>query len=290
VADFMVADGARLGVGVQRSVISDDLSEVQGSHILARVVAGPMPGVNLSAQGGPVWFDAPSGGASWSTFQTALRLRARTAGNGASADLRVERAPVGFSPQLVLNGVSRSETRVTIELPAAALRLRASGRLAHFEAPGEPRNGRAGLEGAVVIPLGGGRVQPSLQYRLVGYQRASSAGYFAPRRAETAEGGVYLDLGEDGPVSFAADLGAGVQRIAEHPAVGMPWGPQRASALGPWSRILRGWAQASLAMGPSRSWFVEVEAYDAPFALEGVSTTGNWRFLSLSSGLRWSLR
>jgi hypothetical protein len=49
VADFMVADGARLGVGVQRSVISDDLSEVRGV-MFWRVVAGPMPGVSLSAR------------------------------------------------------------------------------------------------------------------------------------------------------------------------------------------------------------------------------------------------
>jgi len=129
-----------------------------------------------------------------------------------------------------------------------------------------------------------------VQYRLVGYQRASAAGYFAPRRAETVEGGVYIEFGEDGPLSIAADVGAGRQRVAEYRAVGVPGGPPRSTAPGPWSRVLRAWGQASLSLAPSRSWYVEVEAYDAPFALEGVATTGNWRFLSVSSGLRWALR
>ncbi len=283
--DFMVADGVRLGVGAQRHVISDDLDEVRGSHAFVRAGAGPMPGVTVTAQGGLARFDASPRGAGWSMVQSGLRLRARTSGNGPSADLRIERAPVGFSPQLVANRVSRSETRLVVELPVAAVRLRGSGRVAQFEAPGEPRNGRTGVEGAVVLPLGGGRVQPALQYRLVGFDRASAAGYFAPRRAETAEGGLYFDLGDDGPLSIAADIGAGVQRVAEHHADG----PPSSAAVGPWSRILRAWGQASLALGPSRSWVVELEAYDAPFALEGA-TAGSWRFISISSGLRRALR
>ena len=33
----------------------------------------------------------------------------------------------------------------------------------------------------------------------------------------------------------------------------------------------------------------EVEAYDAPFAAEGVATTDHWQYLSLNVGLRWRL-
>lgn len=288
VVDFMMADGIRIGAGIQRQVISNDLDEVRGSQVLLRLSAGPIPGVTVTAQGGRAWFDSSSSAAGWGTFQTALRLRARTTGNGPSADLRIERAPVGFSTQLVANKVSRSETRLVVELPLAALRLRGTGRLAQFQSPGEARNDRTGVEGAVVLPLGGGRWQPSLKYGLVGFDRASALGYFAPRRAETAEGGLYFELGEDGPLSIAADVGAGVQRVAEHQAT--PGASPRRGDVGPWSRILRAWSQANLALGSSRSWYVELEAYDAPFALEGAAAAGDWRFLSLSTGFRWTLR
>jgi len=194
-------------------------------------------------------------------------------------DLRAERGPIGFSPQLIANQALRSEARATLDVPLAAFRMRGTGSLAQFESLAEPANRRAGAEVGVVVPLGGGRLQPSVNYRLGGFQRASLAGYFAPQRAETVEGGLYVEGNEDGPWSLAADLGGGMQRVTEH-----------GGAQGPWSTVWRAWANAAFTIGPSRSWFLEVEAYDAPFALEGAATTGSWRFLSVSSGIRWSLR
>jgi hypothetical protein len=78
---------------------------------------------------------------------------------------------------------------------------------------------------------------------------------------------------------MAADLGAGMQRLTEHAAL-----------PGPWTRAWRAWTQVSLNLGPSRAWYVEAEAYDAPFGLEGVATAGTWRYLSVSSGVRWAVR
>jgi len=289
--DMMLGDGVRLAAGGRRHTITNDIEEVQGVDLLARLVAAPVPGVQLTVQGGTARFAGPASNAdSWTALRIGTRLRVRAPAQGPSIDLRAERAPLGFSPLLIMNRVTRSEVRAIVEVPVAALRLRGTGRVGRFEAPGEPANGRSGAEGALVLPLGSGHVLPSVQYRLVGYQRASAAGYFAPRRAETVEGGVYIEFGEDGPLSIAADVGAGRQRVAEYRAVGVPGGPPRSTAPGPWSRVLRAWGQASLSLAPSRSWYVEVEAYDAPFALEGVATTGNWRFLSVSSGLRWALR
>jgi hypothetical protein len=96
---------------------------------------------------------------------------------------------------------------------------------------------------------------------------------------ETVEGGAYLELGEDGPLSMAIDLGAGRQRIAEHNA---PWGR--------WARALRAWSMLSLAIAPGRALWLEVEGYDAAFAPEGTATSSAWRFVSASLGLRWALR
>jgi hypothetical protein len=290
--DFMVADGARLGALVQRDVITSEsapttpgpprtlLDQVEGTDLRLQASARPTPQVNLSMQAGTARFERSTRGAvPWTAFRSEARMRARMPRNGASIDVRVEHAPMAFNPLLVDHHVVRSEARAMVEVPIATLRLRGIGRVGRFEANGEAPNSRAGAEAAVLLPLGGGRVQPSLHYRSVGFQRASAAGYFAPRRAETTEAGLSVDGGDNGRISLTAELGAGLQRVAEHG--GVP---------GPWSRAWRAWSQASLSLGPSRVWFVELEAYDAPFAVEGVSTTSGWRYLSLNSGLRWALR
>lgn len=303
--EMMPMDGLRVGAGVQHLTISNDVEQVDGMNLVARVAARPSPQVNLTLQGGASRYQVPMadpgtpmpgpgtpmGGpgapvagppqartATWVPLQAAARLRARVPGRSSTIDLRLEHAPVGFTPQLLANRVSRSEARAMVEVPVGAIRVRGEGRFGRLSAAGEPSNGRTGLEGALVVPLGD-RLQPSIQYRAVGFQRASAAGYFAPRRAETAEGGLYLENGDDGSLSLSADLGAGVQRVTMHDG-----------AVGGWTRVFRAWSQAALMLGPSRAWYVEVEAYDSPFALDGVATSGTWRFLSVSSGLRWAVR
>jgi hypothetical protein len=305
----MATDGLRLGVGARRHAVQSDVDAVRGFDVDARLSATPSSLVRLSASVGIIGFDglsenvpvpnqgpgqapvqapgqAPGPGAPslppgqsgrWNAMLASARVRLRSPGTGPSLDFRLERAPVGFNPQLIENQVERSEAKATLEVPLAALRLRATGRFGHLTAAGEGANSRTTVEGALVLPLGSW--QPSLQYRRTGFERASLAGYFAPRRAETVEAGAYMESGGEGSLSLSADVGAGMQRVAPH---GVP--------TGGWSRVWRAWGQTALALGPGRSWFVEVEAYDAPFALEGAATAGPWRFLSLSSGLRWVLR
>jgi hypothetical protein len=284
--DVLPVDGLRAGVGFWHEAIAGEVDEVSGTSMLGRVTAVLSPGLTLSAEGGAARFGGPrrepgppnATGRSWGTIQAGARLRARPTSGGASIDLRVERAPLGFNPELVQNQATRTETRVVVDAPLGLFRVRGAGRAGRIEALGEPANGRLSIEGGVLLPLGG-RVLPSVVYRVSGFDRPSSAGYFAPRSARTVEIGTYLEAGDDGPVSLAADLGAGLQRVAEHGA-----------AAGSWSRVWRAWAQGSVALGPSRSWSIELEAYDSPFALEGASAGGNWRFLSVSSGIRWCLR
>jgi tetratricopeptide (TPR) repeat protein len=277
--DAMLVDGLRAGAGIGRQAIASDVDEVRGTDLLACLAATPAPGMRVNAEAGAVRYGAMLRRAGpWTTGRASARLRARAPGNRGAVDLRVERAPLGSSPVLIANRAVRSEARASIDVPVAMLRVRGSGRLGQISAAGEPANKRSSVEGALLLPLGE-RVLPSVQYRLSGFDRASAAGYFAPRRAETAEAGVYFEAGEGGPLSLAADLGAGMQRVAEH-----------GGATGSWSRVWRAWGAASLAMGPTTAWFVEVEAYDAPFAIDGPATEGNWRFLSVTAGLRWGLR
>ena len=283
--DVAPVDGLRLGAGVRQEIVRNDVTDVRGLDLEARITAVLSRGVNLNADLGTIRYGGSRTGpgprnamGSWTSLHATARLRARMPADGPTMDLRVERAPLGFNPGLIANEVTRSEARATFEVPVGPLRARGSGRVGRIEALGEAPNGRVTVEGGLLFPLGS-RVLPSAQFRVTGFDRPSAAGYFAPRLAQTLEAGAYLEAGEDGPVSLAADLGAGMQRITEH---GAP--------TGGWGRAWRAWAQGSLALGPSRSWSIEVEAYDAPFALDGASAAGSWRFLSVSTGLRWSLR
>ena len=307
--DVMAGDGVRLGVRAMRQAIQSDVDEVRGLDVEARLSATPSSLVRLNgsvgiigfggiAESGTVPLPGPGQGqgqgpvqgpvqgpptlppgrtGSWSAMAASARVRLRAPGTGPSLDFRLDRAPVGFNPQLIRNHVERSEARATLELPLSALRLRGVGRFGQLTSAGEGSNSRTSVEGALALPLG--MWQPSLQYRRTGFARPSLAGYFAPRLAETLEAGTYLESGDDGLLTMSADLGAGMQRVTPHGAV-----------TGAWSRVWRAWGQAALALGPGRSWFVEIEAYDAPFALEGAATDGSWRFLSVTSGLRWVIR
>lgn len=279
-AGAMVADGTRLGGGVQRVTIRDDLDKVSGTDVFASLSARPSPAVRVEAQAGATLFGAPvlAGAAPWRAPRADVRLRLRAPLEGPSLELRAQHGALGYSPTLVANRVTRTEARATAEVPLGALRLRGAGRAGRVEATGEGANARTGYDAALVAPLGG-RVQLSGQYRVLGFQRASLAGYFAPRRAETVEGGLYLEAGDDGVLALAADVGGGAQRVAEQGA-----NPGR------WTRALRAWAYASLALGPGRALYAELEAYDAPFAPEGVTTAGSWRFTALTAGVRWALR
>lgn len=278
VADAMVADGVRLGAGVERVTIGDGLVASNGVAWHGRLAARPAPGVRLDLQGGALRMSSPAAaGAEWTTPQGDARLRVRAPRGGPALELRAQRLALGTAPALVANRVTRSEVRATAELPVTWVRLRGSARAGRVDAQGEAANTRLGAEGALVLPLGD-QVQLSGQYRWMGFERASLAGYFAPRAAETIEGGIYFEVGEEGPVSLAADLGGGAQRVAEQGA-----------GVGAWTRALRAWGYASVALGPARAAYAELEAYDAPFAPEGVATSGAWRFVSLSLGIRWGL-
>ncbi len=279
VADVMVRDGTRLGIGVERLTIGDGVTSTDGASAFGKLSSRLSPGVRLDAQGGAVRLASASAEqGTWTTPQFDARLRLRAPLGGASLELRAQRLALGTAPILVENRVTRTEGRATVEVPAGWLRLRGTGRLGAMEAMGESGNARYGADGALVLPLGG-QVQLSGQYRVMGFQRASLAGYFAPRRAETIESGVYFETAGEGPLSFAADVGGGAQRVAAQGA-----------NVGKWTRALRGWGYASLAMGAARALYAEVEAYDAPFAPEGVATSGTWRFASLAVGVRWGLR
>lgn len=293
-ADFMPVDGVRLGVVGHRGRIDDGVSTVDWTDAAVRASARPTPSLTLQAQAGarqfpaiPVSVPAQPGGRppfaagagtnSWTMPEFDARLRWRAPSRGPSLELRAQQLALGSAPVLVANEVSRTEGRAILELPIWRLRLRGGARAGVMQAVGEANNARVGADGALVFPFGG-TAELSAQYHEIGFQRASTAGYFAPRTAQTMEGGLYFELGDEGPLSVAADLGGGMQRIA-----------RQGEDVGPWKPAWRGWSYVALSLGASRALWSEIEAYDAPFAPAGAVTSASWRYLSVSLGVSWAL-
>ncbi|MGH2608393.1 MAG: hypothetical protein ACRDHF_04830, partial [Tepidiformaceae bacterium] len=86
----------------------------------------------------------------------------------------------------------------------------------------------------------------------------------------------YLEL-ETGGVALALDVGAGVQRVAEHGA-----------GVGPWDRALRLYSLVVVPLAPGRQMLLEVEAYDGLIGTERAGSAA-WRQLSGALSLRWAL-
>ena len=167
----------------------------------------------------------------------------------------------------------RNEFRLSGTVPLGPLRLRAGGRAADIETAVEDGNRKLQGDAALVFPVGW-RGEFSAQYHRIGFQRASLAGYFAPKRVETVEGGSYWQIGGDGRWSAEVDLGAGMQRIAI-----------QKQAAGAWKPALRAWGMWNVDLTRAVALRGEVEAYSAPFAPAGVSTAPNWRYAALSFSL-----
>lgn len=297
--DVLVADGARMGLGARRGEVGDDSLTTQSSSVHATLQLRPDPAVRLNIDGSVRQFDEAAS-PRWTHPEIDARLRLRGSARGPALDVRGQHLTLGASPLLVRNQVTRSELRGTLDLPVGALRLRPGGRVGVVNAaipvvlsgaplpPMGPRSGRvqrnaesnarAGLDASLAWPVTTA-FEWSAQYHRLSYERASAAGYFAPRLAETIESGIYTELGSDGPVSLAADIGGGVQRMAPHGA-----------STGEWAAAFRVWSALSVPFRPGRSLWAELEAYDALFAPTSVATSTSWRYLALSLGLRWSIR
>jgi hypothetical protein len=153
----------------------------------------------------------------------------------------------------------------------------AGGRAAQVRTLVEEPNTRLQGDAALVLPFGW-QGEASIQYHRLGFSRLSAAGYFAPRRVETLEGGTYWELGGNGRTSLAFDLGGGLQRLARQDEL-----------PGPWKLALRSWGMLAVDLVPAVQCRVEAEAYSAPFAPVGAVTTPNWRFFSVAASLLFRL-
>jgi hypothetical protein len=275
-ADMAIRGGFRLGARAWQANISDGFSSAKINTGILRLEGRPSMAVRTELSFGLSQFIIPET-ASWTTPVADFRFRWRSPEGSPAVDLRVQRLALGTTPLLVANRAMRDEARFSLELPLGALRARVGGRAAMIESLVEEANTRLQGDAALVLPMGW-QGEFSVQYHQLGFSRASTAGYFAPRRVETLEGATYWEVGGNGRVSLALDLGAGIQRLAK-----------QQEEIGPWKLALRGWSMLSVDLASSVQWRVEAEGYSAPFAPVGVVTAPNWRYFSVTASLLFRL-
>ena len=264
--------GLHLGARFVRSNIDDGINAATLDEGVLRLEGRPRMALRLNLTAGLARLGFPDA-LSWTTPEVDLRVRWREDNSSPSFEARLQRLPLGTSPLLIANHAVRNELRLGVELPGGPVRIRGTGRAGLIETFGEDANLRLQGDAALALPIGW-RGEVSAQYHRLSFNRASSAGYFAPKLVESIEGGTYWDLGGDGEVSASVDLGVGIQRLAK-----------QGEEVGVWKLALRGWALLSVDLNRSIQWRVEGEAYSAPFAPVGVVIAPNWRYISASMGL-----
>lgn len=282
-AGLLAADGARLGASVRRTSLRDGLNTGAAEEVWLTAAWHPRAEWNLDAALGVQRLASSAIARELGTAPVGqLRARWRAPAGGPRLDLRAQRGVLALSPDLIANTVTRSELSARLDLPAGPVRLRGMGRAAGLSARLE-ENSRTVVGGGLALPVTAA-VEVSGLYHRLQYAEPSSAGYFAPRLAQVVEAASYMEL-EAGNVLFSLDLGAGVQRVAEHRSgVG-----QTQFTVGPWRGSFRWYSLLELGLQPGRALKLEVEAYDTQLATQAAPTAAGWRYGSLSLSLRWAL-
>ncbi|MEO7457587.1 MAG: tetratricopeptide repeat protein [Gemmatimonadaceae bacterium] len=204
------------------------------------------------------------------------RLSWRNPGDAVAVDVRGGRQLLDASPYLIAQGVLRDEASLSLDVRLAGpVRARGFARLASIHNADES-NGRKVLGGALAYVPGPWEV--TLRAQSMTYDAASTLAYFAPRYVRTAEATSYIETETEGGTTFAIDLGAGGQQVAD-------W----TTAAGEWSPSFHAWAQMLMPLTPGLSLGSEVEAYSSRVSTDapGLSLSADqWRYGSLSVWLR----
>jgi hypothetical protein len=204
------------------------------------------------------------------------RLRLRAPAAGPALDLRASRVALDVTPLLLANDVRRDEVAATLEIPlVSGLRGRILGRAGPFRARAEAGNTRTMLGGAIAAPVRGwGEIAVNAQQ--IGMMHPTTAGYFAPRRAQIGELSTYLERESDGGTVLAVDAGAGVQRMEDFTMV----------AMGRWQPALRLWSHLDVPVSAAALLRAEVDIYDGGVARDASVAAARWRWMSASVGVR----
>jgi predicted TPR repeat methyltransferase len=267
----------RLGFDLARLHASSSDADASMEEACITMKWRPRRTLELRASAGGSWLPTDTSGTEPRSEPVVnLRVRWRGAGRGPAVDVRLVRAPVTATPELLIGHVVLEEARGRFERSLLGrLRIHAAGRygVLRHEVQDNTRTGYgAGLTWAA-WPW------PSLSvhYNQLRYTEAAHVGYFAPERVETTEASSYFEYEISGktPLSIAVDLGAGAQRVLKFDTEANEWGP-----------VFRLWGLMNWRMLDGLDIGVEVEAYKCKIAPE-VASAVEWRYFSMELFFRW---
>jgi Flp pilus assembly protein TadD len=275
-AEQQLGERSRWGLHAERAEVWDPLSAGAVDSLALFAKWQPLSQLKLDALGGAARLVADQ--TSHTRPLAALRLRWNRPADGPAVELRATRNPLLATPGLVAQPVELAEIKAGLDLPLSGpIRARARGQSGVLDSTIDV-NRRAGYQIGPVY-----RWRPAAEvgifYSQLGYDHATTAGYFAPERAETIELGTYIEYEGWYPVTFAVDAGAGMQRVQKF-----------GEDVREWIATYRLWGMASYALKPGVSLDLEVEHYDSPIAGNAVAPTANWRYNAALLSLRFGVR
>jgi len=278
-AEWQFTARSRLGLHAERAEVRDPFTSgtVDAFALIAKWQ--PLSPLKLDGLAGVARLSADQAGQQAASRPLGgLRLRWTSPAEGPGADLRWTKAPLIATPGLVAEPVELSEIKSSVDVPLSGpFRVRARGQGGVLDSAMDA-NHRAGYQVGPVY-----RWRPAAElgvfYGELGYEHATTAGYFAPRRVQVVELGTYLEYEGLSPLTFALDAGAGRQRVA-----------RQGEAVGDWIATYRLWGLVSWTLKPGMSLELELEHYDSPVAGNGVTPTSNWSFNSATLSLRFGVR
>jgi Tetratricopeptide repeat len=275
-AEWQLTPRSRVGLHVERAEVIDPFTFGTADALALIAKWQPLSVLKLDGLAGVAQLSSAH------TSQTrplgGLRLRWTSPAEGPAAEVRVAQNPIIATPELVAQPVELAEVKAGVDLPLSGpYRLRARGQSSVLDSNIDV-NHRSGYGFGPVY-----RWRPAAEvgvfYNELGYEHATTAGYFAPRRAQTVEIGTYIEYEGLEPITFALDAGAGQQRVQ-----------RQDEPVGGWIATYRLWALVSWALKPGMSLELELEHYDSPVAGNGVTPTANWSYNAATLSLRFGVR
>ncbi len=206
----------------------------------------------------------------------AVRLRYRASADALRLTAKLQRRMADYSLLMLSDHLMRTDGQLRIETPRRGrLGLRGQARVTWMHGDSDD-NRRLSLLAGPTWALRPG-VELAAHYVRSGYAHPSTVGYFSPRLSEVVEAASYIELEGDSPLRAELDLGAGVQRSAEHEM-----------GVGPWKPTLRAWGLGAYRLAPGRELRLEVDAYSGQPSLEVSTAAGSWSSISASLSLVWA--
>jgi hypothetical protein len=206
-----------------------------------------------------------------------LRARWTPANRTIRAEARAQRNVLLATPDLLREPVIIEGVQGRLSAPVAGpLGLRANGRVVALRHDVQPNVRTAFAAGPGIRILPG--VEAFAQYSELRHSRETQAGYFAPRRVQGVEVGLYAET-EFGPVSLSLDAAAGPERLTDHDGV-----------TATWDRGARLWAYASAALRDNLDLAAEFEFYDSRLAATAAVRGEGWSQAGAALYLTWSVR